>query len=195
MKQTIDKKFWDGRYENNKTGWDIGFISTPLKEYIDQIENKEIRILIPGAGNSYEAEYIYNLGFKNVTVIDISQQPLENIKKRVPSFPEENLIHQDFFELDGKFDIIIEQTFFCALDPKFREDYVNKMHDLLTEKGKLIGLLFDAPLNTDHPPFGGNVKEYKNLFESKFEIKTMELAYNSIEPRAGKEVFINFIKK
>jgi hypothetical protein len=195
MKQTIDKEFWDNKYEANKTGWDIGYVSTPIKEYIDQVDNKELRILIPGAGNSYEAEYLHNQGFTNVTVIDISEQPLKNIKTRTPSFPSLNLLYQDFFDLKGEFDIIIEQTFFCALDPTLRQDYVNKIHDLLSEQGKLVGLMFDAPLNTEHPPFGGKKKDYKTLFEPKFNLKTIELAYNSIKSRAGKEVFVNFIKK
>ena len=195
MKQTIDKNFWDNKYENEQTGWDIGHVSTPIKEYIDQLTNKELRILIPGAGNSYEAEYLYKQGFKNVIVIDISKQPLININKRIPEFPSENLLHQDFFELKGEYDIIIEQTFFCALDPSLRKDYVNKMHEVLSENGKLVGLMFDAPLNTEHPPFGGTKEEYKNLFEQKFEMKIIKMAHNSIESRAGKEVFINFMKK
>ncbi|MDA9262324.1 TPMT family class I SAM-dependent methyltransferase [bacterium] len=195
MKQTIDKQFWDNKYTNEQTGWDIGYVSSPIKEYIDQLTNKELRILIPGAGNSYEAEYLYKQGFKNVTVIDISKQPLLNISKRIPEFPSENLLHQDFFKLNGEYDIIFEQTFFCALDPSLRKDYVNKMHEVLSENGKLVGLMFDAPLNTEHPPFGGTKEEYKNLFEQKFEMKIIEMAHNSIESRAGKEVFINFIKK
>ena len=32
---------WDNRYLNNDIGWDLGEISTPLKVYIDQLENKE----------------------------------------------------------------------------------------------------------------------------------------------------------
>ena len=55
--------------------------------------------------------------------------------------------------------------------------------------------MYDAPLNTEHPPFGGKKKDYKTLFEPKFNLKTIELAYNSIKSRAGKEVFVNFIKK
>ena len=195
MAKKINKEFWDDKYQKEQTGWDIGHVSTPIKEYIDQLTNKELKILIPGAGNSYEAEYLHKQGFTNVTVIDIAEQPLKNIKTRIPTFPDDHLLHQDFFELNGNFDIIVEQTFFCALDPKFRSDYVVKMHELLSSNGKLVGLLFDAPLNTDHPPFGGNTKEYKELFEPKFELKMMELAHNSIKPRAGKEVFINFIKK
>ena len=43
--------------------------------------------------------------------------------------------------------------------------------------------------------FGGSVEEYQELFESDFEIRIMETAYNSIPPRHGNEVFINFQKK
>ncbi|MEN8927344.1 MAG: methyltransferase domain-containing protein [Flavobacteriales bacterium] len=195
MKLTIDKNFWENKYEQNKIGWDLGEVSSPIKQYIDQLTNKNIRILIPGAGNSHEAEYIINEGFTNVTVIDIAKQPLENIKKRVPNFPQEKLICHDFFEFEGEFDLIIEQTFFCALDPKHRKNYVQKMHSLLAKKGTLAGLLFDAELNEDHPPFSGSKEEYIGLFEPKFELKNIEAAHNSVESRAGKELFINFIKK
>ena len=37
---------WENRYLNNDIGWDLGEVSTPLKEYFDQLENKEIKILI-----------------------------------------------------------------------------------------------------------------------------------------------------
>lgn len=195
MNVDVNKEFWDNRYNQKETGWDIGYVSTPIKEYIDQIENKSLKILIPGAGNSYEAEYLHKKGFKNVFVIDIAKAPIDNLKKRVPSFPSGNLIHGNFFELEDSFELILEQTFFCALDPKLRKKYVDKMHQLLLENGKLVGLLFDAPLNTEHPPFGGNKPEYTTLIQSKFQFKTFETSHNSIEPRAGKELFINFIKK
>lgn len=100
-----------------------------------------------------------------------------------------------FFKLENRFDLILEQTFFCALDPKLRRDYVNQMANLLTPEGRLIGLLFNIPLNTDHPPFGGNEEEYRKLFSSIFEIEIMETAYNSIPPRAGNELFIKLKKK
>ncbi|HZW78494.1 MAG TPA: methyltransferase [Flavobacteriaceae bacterium] len=191
----LDKHFWTKKYQSGATGWDIGYPSMPLKEYIDQLEDKSLRILIPGGGNSYEAEYLHNLGFPQVFVADISEAPLKNIKKRVPDFPDEHLLHIDFFKLENRFDLILEQTFFCALDPKLRRDYVNQMANLLTPEGRLIGLLFNIPLNTDHPPFGGNEEEYRKLFSSIFEIEIMETAYNSIPPRAGNELFIKLKKK
>ena len=191
----FDESYWNKRYEENNTGWDIGYISTPLKEYFDQLTHKDLKILIPGGGNSYEAEYLFNKGFTNVFVVDVSEIALHNLKKRVPKFPSENLIHNDFFNLEETFDLIIEQTFFCALHPTLRKNYVLQMNNLLREKGKLVGLLFCIPLYEDHPPFGGNIEEYQSLFKPSFEINKMEIAYNSIPERAENELFIILQKK
>lgn len=195
MKNKFDKDFWENKYKDQKTGWDIGTISTPLKIYFDQLENKELKILIPGGGNSYEAEYLHNKGFKNVFVIDIVNQPLINLKERIPTFPQNNLIVGDFFKHIGSYDLIIEQTFFCALDPKLRSNYVDKMYDLLNINGKLVGLLFDFELTENGPPFGGNLVDYIQIFFGKFEIKVFERCYNSIKPRQGNELFLISEKK
>ena len=104
--------FWNHRYLSGETGWDIGYVSMPIKEYIDQLSDKNLKILIPGGGNSYEAEYLFNNDFNNVFVIDISSIPLKNLAERVPSFPQKNLLHRNFFELKDTFDLIFEQTFF-----------------------------------------------------------------------------------
>ncbi len=190
----LNKNFWENRYKTKETGWDVGEITTPLKEYIDQIENKDLKILIPGAGNGYEFDYLISQGFKNVWVIDIAQQPLENLFKRNPNY-KNNFIQSDFFELNGQFDLILEQTFFCALEPNLRSKYVDKMYSLLIEKGKIFGLLFDFELTEVGPPFGGCKEEYLGLFKERFNIKVLENAYNSIKPRTGRELFFIFEKK
>lgn len=192
---THNQDYWQSRWLNNETGWDIGQISTPLKEYFDQLNDKNLRILIPGCGNAYEAEYLHKKGFINVMVADISKTALESLKKRVPGFPEENLLHINYFDIKAEYDLLIEQTFFCALHPSERKNYVEKTAELLNKNGKLVGLLFDEKLNTDHPPYGGKKEEYEKLFAVKFVTNTMETAYNSIKPRAGRELFINLSLK
>jgi len=185
----MSKNFWDSRWESKQIGWDLGMISPPLKEYFDQINDKELEILIPGCGNAYEAEYLFNIGFKNIFIVEISQGAINSFIKRCPAFPERNIFHSDFFELTKQFDLIIEQTFFCALTPDLRLDYVKQMTKLLKQNGKLAGLLF----NTDFvggPPYGGNEEEYLELFSTTFEIVKMEKAHNSIKPRKNKELFI-----
>lgn len=186
----FNKEFWTERYRNNEAGWDLGAPSTPLKEYIDQLKNKNLSILIPGAGNAYEAEYLFNNGFKNVTIIDISPEPVKNIQKRLPDFPKENLFCGDFFDHNQQYDLILEQTFFCALNPTLRNNYVEQIHKLLKPTGKLVGLLFTEPLNNEMPPFAATKEEYIAFFSPKFNFKVFENSTNSIKPRAGRELFV-----
>ncbi len=194
MTKKMNKEYWEERYKSNEIGWDVGEITTPLKEYIDQIENKRLKILIPGAGNGHEFDYLIEKGFTNITVIDIAEQPLETLKKRNPKYIK-NFIQGDFFDFDKTFDLIIEQTFFCALNPKMRTKYVTQMHSILEKNGKIAGVLFDFPLTEVGPPFGGSKEEYINLFSKKFNLKTLESAYNSIKPRKDRELFFIFEKK
>lgn len=191
----LSADFWNNKYKNNKIGWDLGEVSPPLKAYFDQLENKNLKILIPGGGNSYEAEYLFNNGFKNVFVVDVSKIALDNIKKRVPDFPASQLIHANFFDLEEMFDLVIEQTFFCAINPELRAKYAEKMYSILMNNGKLVGLLFNAKLNEDHPPFGGNKNEYLGYFRHHFNSLEMNSCYNSYPNRQGMELFIKLVKE
>lgn len=193
----LSKEFWDHRYKSGETGWDLGEISLPLKTYFDQLAplDKNLNILIPGGGNSYEAEYLHRNGFNHVHVADLSITALNNIKQRVPSFPESHLINKNFFDIEKSFDLIIEQTFFCAIDPTLRSAYAQKASSLLKKNGKLVGLLFDDVLNHDRPPFGGSKPEYLTYFEPHFEILIMNRAYNSHPKRMDRELFFKVQKK
>ena len=195
MKDLLDKNYWDKRYDDQTASWDIGKPSRPLKEYIDQITNKDIAVLIPGCGNAHEAKYLLQQGFTNITLIDISPVPVSAIEQKLAAYIGKQLhvICDDFFNLQQKFDLILEQTFFCALDPLLRKDYAAKMYEVLKPGGKLVGVLFNRSFD-ESPPFGGNKEEYEKLFSEKFQVKTMEQCYNSIEKRKGNELFVILMK-
>lgn len=195
--EKLSQQYWEQRYQTSDVGWDLGMVSTPMKTYIDQLTDKSIKILIPGGGNSYEAEYLVDSGFQNVHVVDFSKTALDFIKQRVPEFPTSQLWQKNFFDLkqENYFDLVLEQTFFCALDPTLRPDYVSKMFALLKPKGKLVGVMFDQLVNDVPPPFVGDKEEYLDLFKRHFQINSMEACYNSVENRLGKELFVNLTKK
>jgi SAM-dependent methyltransferase len=193
--ENLNPDFWNQRYANEETGWDLKSVSPPIQQYFDLQENKNLHILIPGAGNAWEAEHLFKSGFANVHVLDYAALAVENFKNRFPDFPAAQVHCEDFFQHKGQYDCIVEQTFFCALNPNLRKDYVMQMHRLLKPGGILVGLLFNDPLNEDKPPFGGNEKEYRKLFESYFILDTFQTAINSIAPRAGREFFIRFRAK
>ncbi len=192
MSEQLDKNYWDSRYQTEQTGWDLGAASGPIRHYIDQLNNKDLRILIPGCGNAYEAEYLTEQGFSNITLIDISPSLVEQLRNKFHGRKEIKIVEGDFFEHQSEYDLILEQTFMCALDPAMREAYVRKMQSLLSPNGKLAGLLFGVHFEKAGPPFGGSIEEYESLFGEHFEIKTMEKAYNSVKPREGNELFIIF---
>ena len=186
--ENLNADFWNNRYENHQIGWDLGGVSPALKFWMDQFPDKSASILIPGAGNAYEVDYLLALGFTNITVIDIAPKLVAALKQRFASVNEVTIILGDFFELEGKFDVVLEQTFFCAIDPELRSQYVDKMIDLLTDKGQLLGVLFNRSF-IGGPPFGGSTEEYEVLFRDKFEAKFLPCDV-SHPARKGSEVLL-----
>lgn len=190
-----DASFWEGRYVSGETGWDMGMVSPPLAGYIDRVKDKTIRILIPGCGHAYEAAYLLGNGFKDITLIDLADTPVNNLRIRFRDVPEIRILKEDFFAHSGTYDLILEQTFFCALDPSLRPSYVQKMHDLLAPGGLLVGLLFDKSFESPGPPFGGSRDEYLKLFDELFKVRHLDPCHNSHPKRQDTELFMELERR
>lgn len=191
----LDSKYWNRHWKNKQTGWDIGYASPPISDYMLKYPNKDAIILIPGCGNAYEAEFLAGQGFKNIHLLDFAPRAVRILEEKYAEIDGITVHCEDFFKFDGEFDLILEQTFFCAQSPSRRSEYAEKTASLLKDNGKLTGVLFKVEFEKDGPPFGGSVDEYTEIFDPFFEILKMEDCYNSIKPRAGVEVFIEFEKK
>lgn len=189
----LGQNYWDAQYKSKTTGWDLGTISTPIRSYIDLLKDKNIRILIPGGGNSYEAEYLLDKGFTNITVLDIAPTLVHQLQTKFADKTGIRVVLGDFFEHQGEYDLIIEQTFFCALPPSLRQRYVWKMHQLLVEKALLVGLLFNRTFEKG-PPFGGSLSEYEQLFQHSFHQQYLATCNHSVAPRAGTELWFELGK-
>lgn len=191
----LQPHYWDTLYKSGQPSWDIGYVSTPLKTYFEQLNDRTIKILVPGAGNGYEAEFLHKQGFPNVYLLDYSLESIKGFKRRYPEFPVHHVYNQDFYKHKGQYDLIVEQTFFSSIPRNQRVNYADKMHQLLKPGGKLAGLLFNHEFSFRDPPYGGTENEYRAIFKPLFEIRKMEIAYNSIKPRAGRELFVILQKK
>jgi thiopurine S-methyltransferase len=191
----FNRQYWNELYQHNQTPWDIGQASPPLLSYLNSLPDKNLRILYPGAGKSHEAVNLHKQGFYNLYVCDWAPDAFSLLQIECPHFPEDHLLLQDFFELEGYYDLILEQTFFCALHPSQRDAYVKKAAELLRPDGRLAGVLFATEFAKEGPPFGGSAEEYRAYFSPFFEFLKLESCYNSIKPRYGNELFIELVVK
>jgi len=187
---TMNADYWNDRYQTKQTGWDLGQLSPPLKAIIDRIADKSTAILIPGAGSGYEVDYLLQQGFQDVTVIDLAPLAINRLHERVASHPALTTITGDFFEHQGQYDLILEQTFFCALNPTLRPAYIQHMLNLLKPSGRLAGVLFGITFPFVGPPFGGSVDDYRALFTLGFAHVRLEPCELSVKPRLGSEWWV-----
>ncbi len=194
MEELSSAAYWEKLYKDGYTGWDIGHVSGPMRHIIDQLHDKALKILVPGAGNGYEVAYLHQKGFSDVYLLDWAITPLKAFAFKYPGFPKDHLLHGDFFLLEDQFDLVLEQTFFCALNPELRPDYVQKMSDILRDRGSLQGVFFKVPLYNDRPPFGGSIEEYHELFAGKFTIEYLAECFHSDPDRFGKEAEFRMIR-
>ncbi len=186
----LDEQYWSERWKAQQTGWDIGAPAPAIIEFFEKNNYQDKSILIPGCGNAYEALALWNLGYKNITIVEIVKSKVDELKVR---FADTGIkvIHEDFFNHASKYDIIIEHTFFCALEPMLRNQYAVHMRELLKENGQLVGLLFDRIFEQSGPPFGGDTTSYYNLFSLYFSSVNIVPCNNSIAPRKGSEVWLH----
>jgi hypothetical protein len=188
-------EYWNDRYVREDTPWDTGKPVPPLHRIISGLNQRDIRILIPGAGRGYEAILLRSMGFQNVYVCDWAEQALDALRQMDMDFPEDHLLCGDFFALELQVDLILEHTFFCAIPRSMRIPYVQKAHQLLNSGGAIAGLLFSREFEAPGPPFGGSEEEYRSLFSPHFAIRELTPALDSIAPRLGSELQFRFEKR
>ena len=137
---------------------------------------------------------LLKLGYTHLTIVDIAPTVVARLKEKYADRPEIQILCGDFFQHEGSYDLILEQTFFCALVPSLRSAYVEKMAELLKSGGLLVGVFFDRDFEGG-PPFGGHAEEYRTLFTPYFELLDFSPCIRSAAPRAGSELFIRMRKR
>ena len=193
--------FWNELYFNNKDSWNLNYPTPIFIHWSKQLpKDKKLKICIPGCGKSDDALYLSSRGH-DVYGIDFSENATNYLNNKAKNNNIKlNVLNADFFNIDERFknyfDVILEYTFFCAINPFKRTDYVSRCYNLLKKNGKLIGIFL--PLlkqNNEEPPFHISLNEINDLFSKKFKINKMEYSKYSIESRKNNEIFVELSKK
>ncbi len=190
-------KFWNDIYKKNEAMWDTGSTTPAFVNYFKSVKSSK-KIIVPGSGNGYDCLYLSNLNH-SVYAVDFAEEPIDNMNSNNKS--NLNVIFEDYFNLDLKynntFDYFLEYTFYCAIDPSRRYEYIKKAYDLLKPEGVFVGFLLpvNKPLDSDGPPFGVPLEDTKKIFSEFFyDIKISKSEF-SIIPRTENELFITMKKK
>ena len=172
--------FWTIRYAAGKTPWDFGGVPSALKSFLER-SSAPGRVLIPGCGSGYEIQAFHAAGY-DVSAIDFSPAAVEQAK-RVLGVLAERVILGDFFTHDfgeRRFDLIYERTFLCSMTPSRWPEYVNRMADLLSPGGRLIGVFLYGQKPSSGPPFPLTEPEAEQLFKKHFELVRSEAMTDSL---------------
>ncbi len=176
------KDFWEKKYLTQFTPWDIGQAAPAFVKYFDSqfsIFNSQfsINVAVLGCGKGHDAFHIANLKDCkfNVYGFDFSENAIRSCNELKEKQKLNNVYFSqvNFFELvndtkwENCFDIVIEHTSFCAIDPKRRSEYVDLIKYLLKPKGLLIGLFF-VRASLSGPPYGCTLSEVRELFYNNF---------------------------
>ncbi len=200
MSITIDHpSFWDEKYVNNETYWDLKSPSSVWQELLEQEKFiHPCKLLILGSGKGYDAILAAKLDYQ-VTAVDFSAQAILKAKDLAKQEKVDlSFLNFDIFNLDEiyntSFDAVFEYVTYCAINPERRNEYIKKICSLIRPGGKLIALLFPIDDRKGGPPFSVDSKIFYNEVSKYLKLEFFSKNINSIKPRRGKEVLQIFVK-
>ena len=177
-----EPKHWEILWEKGLAPGDYFDAEAPCPAFVNSLSEPWVpangRALVPGCGRGYDLVALLSTGkFAYVTGLDVSttavNSALSYLKTVKPSLDESkySVKSEDFFELDpnqGKYSLVYDYTFLCAIQPHMRHKWAKKMSSLVEKGGMVITMMFPlgSELGEDGPPFTLTVDLYRELLES-----------------------------
>ena len=171
------KKHWENIYQTKNIDGVSWYQETPYEsiELIKKFSTTDSDMIIDiGCGKSFLADNLLKLNYKNITLVDISLNALNEVKERLNN-KSLNFIETDVLnlKLERTFDIWHDRAVFHFItNKKSVEKYISLCNEYIGEGGKLIIGTFaeDGPLKCS----GLEIKRYsvenlKELFKENFE--------------------------
>jgi len=181
---------WQKHYDEDDLRWDLGQIAPPFVRLWEENKLGRGRAIIPGCGRGHEVLFLAGMGLQ-VTGLDFAPGAVDLLSRSLKEKGlEADVLHQDFFELGedhfSRYDLMLEQTFFCAIPPAKRSAYVETAARILKKGGLLAGLFYET-CEAGGPPFNTTHADILDHFSDRFDIETLEKTPHSIERRKDKE--------
>ncbi len=189
---------WERHYDEKDLRWDLDEVAPPFVRLWEENDISPCKAIVPGCGAGHEVLFLSEKGFE-VTAIDYTHGAVMLLEKALKKKKIScEVLCQDFFALghehDETFGLMLEHTFFCAINPTMRRTYVETASRIIKPGGSLIGLFYETGEN-DGPPFNTRREDIEECFSNSFVIKSLYKTLNSAEQRRGKEWLAVFSKE
>ena len=179
MEEIDRKQHWENIYQTKELK-DVSWYQPTPETSLEFISNlkiaKDAKIIDVGGGDSFLVEFLLDLGYNDITVLDISANAIERAKGRMgESAQKVKWIVSDVtqFNPTEKYDLWHDRAAFHFLRSKNDiESYLKILNQSIAENGQLIIGTFseDGPLKCS----GIEIKQYSeesmvNQFQADFE--------------------------
>lgn len=182
---------WESDYRRGTSGWDMGTPTPIFQRLLAEGHLQPGRMLVPGAGRGHDAREFARHGF-DVVAVDFARDAVHAMHEQMTPESAHQVLHQDFFqlppELNRTFEYVLEYTCYCAIDPKRRAEYADRVAHLLKRGGIYIALLFPLDDHEGGPPFTVDPDKLRRMLEQRgLQVLRREFPPDSVKPRRGRE--------
>jgi methyl halide transferase len=165
-----DHSFWEARWKEKQTGWDLGGPHPALPRLIEKCGARAPgKVWVPGCGRGHDVAAIAQLGFQ-VLGTDISPTAIVEAKALYGSRPGVQFKQADLFVESpaSLFDWIYDRAMLCALSPERQPQYLQVCARNLKERGLFCSILFSSISSevTEGPPFEVSEGKIPTLFQN-----------------------------
>ena len=193
MEDVSDPKFWDTAYDEKRDGWELGDVTPPIARVLRDEIHGPGRAIVLGCGRGHEVRAAARAGF-DVVGVDFAEQPIADAAKMTPPDLAKRITwsRADIFALEDEaaFDLLIEHTSYCAIDPKRRDEWMRVARKVLKPGGTLLAIFY-AHERPGGPPYSTTREDARAALERNgFRIERSETPEDSIERRRGAEFLV-----
>jgi len=163
---------WEARYQSGDMPWEKGEPSPGLVDFLAaHPELPRATVCVPGCGTGHDVRAWAKAGF-DAQGFDLAASAVKLAREKTTAAGlKAGFQNADFLkdEPPQRFDWLFEQTLYCAIDPRQREEYARAVLRWLKPAGQFLAVHYLIP-DEDGPPFGTTREEVIKRFSPQFEL-------------------------
>ena len=179
-------EFWQQRWQEDSQPWDLGGPHQASAEFVKKLEGLHVplkgsKMHIPGCGHGHDASLFAQFGV-SVDCSDIVDTAVEKaraiaqknwpgeIYNKVQFHVRDALSATQNTELAEQHNFVFDRAFWCAIEPRMREQFIAGVLAQLKPGGFFLTIPFTELKVEKGPPFALSIDEIKHALVAHFNL-------------------------